>query len=223
MRVLLVSPKDPQVPTHLKYLMGGENTYTQSLLSHPPNGVTYTHHTDALSAGIISHTMWQHLFTWTMKARLLPPDAGFHCLEIHDHVDLIHSHVYGLKLETKHIPVVLSDSSSNMLFLRDYLGWGERKIQHSYFIRRWMAGGLNVYDPNLYLHDAHRLVVWSEFAKNIHVSLGADPEKIVVIPPGIAPLPFPKRKQQDAFTVLFIGVWFERKGGPLVLEVFRRL
>ena len=121
MKVLLVSPQDPDKPGDLKYLMGGENTFTRSLLKKPPSGVKYIHHLQAIKQGRIAFTQWQKPLGYLMKARILPPDAGTLCLKINDQFDLIHSHVYGLKLEGYSGPVVLSDSSSNYLFLKDYL------------------------------------------------------------------------------------------------------
>src|SRR3990167_5885807 len=111
MKVLLISPKDPKVPTNLKFLMGGENTYTATLLSHPPQGVEYTHHIDAIKTGRIKLTGFGRIESLLMVAKVLPPDAGVLSIKLQDNFDLIHCHAYGLKVEGKHPPVVLGDSS----------------------------------------------------------------------------------------------------------------
>lgn len=221
MRVLFISPKDPDKPGKLKFLVGGENTFTRSLLANPPPGVRYTHHSQALEEGKIVYTGFQRPLAFLTKARILPPDAGIQAFEVRGKFDLIHAHVYSLKLKNYSGPVVLSDSSSNILFLRDYLGWGKTRIAASYALRKFLAKKLNVYDQNLNLREAI-LVVWSEFAKKIHVELGAGPDQIVVIPPGIEAARFRKRKHQGV-NILFVGVWFKRKGGELVLQAYQKL
>ena len=54
MRVLLVSPLDPKTPGNLKFLVGGENTYSRNLLDFPPRGVQYIHHEEALKSGKVA-------------------------------------------------------------------------------------------------------------------------------------------------------------------------
>lgn len=222
MKVLLISPKDPEKPGNLKFLMGGENTFTQSLLENPPAGVEYIHHSQALAKRqIISRNSGKFL-SLPIKARILPPDAGIWDLEIKEKFDLIHCHAYSLRLKSYFGPVILSDSSSNFLFLKDYLGWSQARINFAYKLRRFVAKTFKVYDPNLNLYQARKLIVWSEFAKKIHQNLGCGPKKIVVIPPGIELLP-ERKKKHLGFNILFVGIWFERKGGPLLLEAYKIL
>jgi len=117
MEVLLISPQDPKVPSNLKFLMGGENTYTQSLLSLPPKGVNYTHHTQALQKGDIEYVPLQKLLSYSIKFRLFPLDSGSQCFRLKKHFDLIHSHAYNLKIVGDiQPPIILGDSSSNFLF-----------------------------------------------------------------------------------------------------------
>ncbi|MDP3998681.1 MAG: glycosyltransferase family 4 protein [bacterium] len=222
MKVLLISPKDPEVPTNLKFLMGGENTYTQTLLAYPPEGVEYIHYQKVLGSRVATYTAFQSLFSALMTARILPPDSGFQALKLKEKFDLVHAHTYCLKLQNYTGPVVLSDSSSNALFLRDYLGWSRLRIKVAYKLRKWINKNLGVFDPNLNLYQAKKLIVWSEFAKRIHQELGCDPRKITVIPPGIAELSG-KRIEHEGFNILFVGVWFERKGGKLLLDTYRIL
>lgn len=222
MKVLLISPKDPDKPGKLKLLVGGEDTFTRTLLANLPPGVKYVHHSQALKEGKIAYTEFQKPLSFLMKARILPLDAGIQSFEIREKFDLIHCHAYCLKLKNYSGPVVLSDSSSNILFLKDYLGWGEKRIRLSYKLRSVVSKKLNIYDQNLNLYKARKLIVWSEFAKKIHVGLGANPDKIIVIPPGIAATKYQKRKHPGV-NILFIGHWFKRKGGYLLLEAYKVL
>lgn len=222
MKVLLISPLDPAKPQDLKNLMGGENTYTRTLLKSLPAGFEYIHYTQALKEKKIFYTPWQSRISFLMKTRFLPPDAGFQCLRIKEDLDLIHCHVYSLKLENYSGPVVLSDSSSNYCFLKDYLGWGRGRIELGYKFRKWVDQRFDLYDPSLNLNRAKKLIVWSKYAKKIHLQLGGDPKKIIVIPPGIAKLPGKKIKTKS-FNIVFVGTWFERKGGPMLLEAYKIL
>lgn len=224
--VLLISPRDPKVPSDLKFLMGGESTYTQSLLQNPPKGVNYTYFQDALMRKEIIYSRWQIIFSWLMKLRIMPLDTGYQCISLKKKFDLIHCHLYGVKIDgSVKAPVVLSDSSSNYLFLRDYLGWGKRKIKFFYRIRKFLAVQFGVYDPMLNPQNAP-IIVWSKFAEKIHRRFGRKQKNIFVIPPGIGKFlkeVIRKENDKNLFNILFIGIWFERKGGLLVLEAYKKL
>lgn len=239
MKVLLISPKDPEVPTNLKFLMGGENTYTQTLLTHPPDGVEYTHHTEALETGKIKLTYFGKIDSILMTAKVLPPDAGVMSIKLEANFDLIHCHAYNLKIEGKHPPVVLGDSSCNFLYLRDYLGWSPARIGWSYRFRKAFHQMTGVYDQVLNLADCRKLIVFSEFAKKVHLELGAPEDKIAVVYPGLSTIYTPGESlrntpgvaeglpggesERQTVNILFAGVWFERKGGVVLLEAFRKL
>ena len=223
MKVLLISPKDPKVPTNLKFLMGGENTYTTTLLAHPPDGVEYTHHTDAIRTGKIKLTGFGKIDSLLMKMEVLPPDAGVISIKLKDNFDLIHCHAYNLKSEGSHPPVVLGDSSCNLLYLRDYIGWSEARIGWSYRFRKASHQIMGIYDQVLNLADARILIVFSEFAKRVHMELGMPEEKICVVYPGLVDRPAVKKDGDLRVNILFAGVWFERKGGMVILEAFRKL
>ncbi len=204
--------------------MGGENTYTQSLLSTPPSGITYTHFIDALVKGDIEYSFWQKILSNLIKFRILPLDSGYHCIKLNKRFDLIFCHGYNLKLNGSILPpVVLGDSSSNYLFLKDYLGWKESRIRRLYAIRKKLHRYLGVFDRDLNLQNCFKLIVFSEFAKKLHVSLGADRNKISVIYPGIPVRRIKKKKQIKIIQIFFAGVWFERKGGMVLLHAFQIL
>jgi len=224
MNVLLISPKDPKVPTNLKFLMGGENTYTNNLLLYPPDGVKYTYITDAVKHGEVSYTYWQSVLTNLIRFRILPLDPGYHCIRLNKKFDLIHSHAYSLKIDGTIIPpVVLGDSSSNFLFLKDYLHWPLVRIKLQYMIRKTIHKMLHIYDRELHTDESKALVVFSKFAKKAHESLGADSKKITVIQPGIPRIDIPKKRNTKIINILFAGVWFERKGGVVLLKAYDQL
>lgn len=233
-KCLLISPLDPVVPAKLENLVGGENTYTRTLLEYPPAGVVYTHYTQALREGRIQFSLWQKPLDSLIKLRLVPPGAGIVCVTLKDDFDLVHAHVYSVKISNQHLPVILSDSSSNTLFLKDYLGWSERRIKTQLAFKKALYKKTNVIDPDVTPESAANLIVWSQFAKKLHTDFGADEDTITVIPPGLPSqtgfpsqtgLPSQKlhRKKNEVVNILFIGTWFERKGGEILLKAYRKL
>lgn len=221
MNVLLISPKDPKVPTNLKFLMGGENTYTNNLLLYSPQGVTYTYISDALKKGDVSYTFWQIILTNLIKFRILPLDPGYYCIRLKKKFDLIHSHAYSLKIDgTIKPPVILGDSSSNYLFLKDYLHWPLFRIKIQYSMRKCIHKILHIYDRELHSDESKALVVFSEFSKKVHLRFGADSKKISVIHPGIPNRSIQTKEKSKRVNILFAGVWFERKGGLILLKAY---
>ncbi len=77
-------------------------------------------------------------------------------------------------------------------------------------------------------HAARTCAAWSEWARRSFVEdYGVPEERTAVIPPGVdlERWPAPERGPRGAgpFKLLFVGGDFARKGGPLLLEVFREL
>ena len=225
MRVLLISPLDPDVPLNLKFLMGGENTYTRTLLANPPPGVTYVHHTDALKKGEVRYGSFHAFLRTLVKFRILPLSAGTVDVEILGKFDLVNCHAYTLRLSgsLRHIPVVMGDSIPNRWGLSQYFGQGRLRIEATYGLRRAMHSLLSVYDQDLSLGNFSKLLVMSEFAKQEHIALGADPAKIAVIYPGLSDRAEPSVRKVGPVRLLFAGVWFERKGGMILWEAYRKV
>lgn len=224
LKVLLVAPTDPKVPGDLKYLVGGENTYTQTLLTNPPKGVEYTYFSEALEKGSIEYSFLQRVLGLMVKLRILPVSGGSQIIKLKANFDLVHCHAYSIKV-TPNVPIVLSDSSSNYLFLRDYINWPLLRIKLGLFFKKWLFKFLDIADCDVNLGRAKKLVVFSKFAYRTHQFLGSRSDKMEIIYPGIAgPKPFKKNlKQRGEVRILFVGTWFERKGGPILLKAFEKL
>src|SRR3990167_6207065 len=171
-RVLLVSPLDPDVAGNLKFLMGGENTYTRMLMAFPPKGVSYVHFEKALISGQIEYLPINKFLNLLVKLRILPLSAGSRCFKLNEKFDLVHCHAYSIKLNDQSIPVILSDSSSNYLFLKYYVHWPEWRIRLGYGLKRWLFGWLGVFDSDVYLGRAKKLIVFSKFGFGLHKQLG---------------------------------------------------
>lgn len=225
-KVLLISPKDPKRPRiqNLKFLTGGENTYTNLLLKYPPKGVQFIHYEDALQKGQIEYGRLNQMFKWLMKFRLLPLSTGTIDIKLNTNFDLIHCHTYSLKLRGQGIAVVMSDSSSNFLTLKEYFSWLNRRIRATYFIRKIVHKAFKVYDFDLNLGEYKKLIVHSKYAKELHIKHGAHHTKVKVVYPG---LPSQKMRrlssQKPEISILFVGTWFKRKGGDLLIQAYRQL
>ncbi len=224
-KVILIGPLDPEVPEgDLKLLTGGETTYIRTLLQSPPNGIVYTHWSKALKKREIEFTLIHHLVSILVKLRILPISSGSFCIRVAGDYDMIHAHSNSIKIIGRKIPIVLSDSSSNYLFLRDYLNWPQWRINFGYFLRRKIFKILKIIDPDSNLEGAKKLIVFSEFAKKIHLKLGAAKTKVQVIHPGLSKMVVKRKKSiRGDVSILFVGTWFERKGGLIMLEAFKRL
>lgn len=230
-RVLLVAPLDPDVPGNLKFLMGGENTYTRTLMSHSPQGVEYVHHDEALVLGQIEYLPIHKVLNLLVKFRILPLSAGSKCFKLRQKFDLVHCHAYSIKLDDPDVPIILSDSSSNYLFLKYYVHWPEWRIKFGYKLRKWFFDRLRIIDPDVRLGEAKSLIVFSKFGFEMHKKLGQDSRKMVIASPGLPRQhhvvgdkhSFSTDKGGSEINILFVGIWFERKGGPILLEAYRRL
>lgn len=229
MRVLLISPIDPKVPGNLKFLMGGENTYTRTLLANPPPSVEYVHYVEALKKGEIRHRFFRQILQLLTKFRVLPLSAGTFDIEVLGNFDLVHCHAYTLRLDGRsrqHLPVVMGDSVPNRWALSSYFHQRSLRVEASYNLRQIVHRALGVFDQDLSLGNYSSLIVMSEFAKREHLKLGADLGRIAVIYPGLADrgerLSKSKSKRKGV-RFLFAGVWFERKGGLILWEAYQRV
>jgi glycosyltransferase involved in cell wall biosynthesis len=212
-------------------LAGGEGTYIRSLMEFPPQGIDYSLYSlrEPYSDQIIYENQYIKNYFYPYKAfrglrkyKLLFPDVETFFIRMKEKFDLIHLHIYSAKfLNKEEIPIILSDSSASYIFLRDYLKWKEEKIKLYYLIGKAIYKTLGIYHQLLNLRDATKLIVWSEFAKKIHMDFGNEEEKIEVVPPGLS-LGKTKEKIDDIIRLLFIGD-FQRKGGDLVLRAFERV
>jgi glycosyltransferase involved in cell wall biosynthesis len=77
------------------------------------------------------------------------------------------------------------------------------------------------------LQRAAHVVTWSSWARDgVVQGYGIDPDRITVIPPGVAPAlwhPDGRRPSGGPIRILFVGGDLERKGGDLLLRAFAEL
>ncbi len=77
------------------------------------------------------------------------------------------------------------------------------------------------------LQQAARVIPWSTWVRaSLIEEYGVQPERITVIPPGVDTNrwhPGPQKGSDQPLRILFVGGDFERKGGDILLQAFRRL
>ncbi|MGH2951354.1 MAG: glycosyltransferase family 4 protein [Solirubrobacterales bacterium] len=204
---------------------GGEGIYVDTLERHPPGGVAYTRsggfHRGAPGARCRVGT---EVALNRLVHPLVIPDMGFRALSIDERFDLIHVHAHPISLRgARGTPLVMSEGSSSAVYLADYLGWDQERLARGYRRARRVYRALGIADRLLTLERAAAAYVFSTWAREVNLHWGADPEKLEVIAPGF-PTPDPvDRRGREAFTFLFVGGDFERKGGFDLIEAFAGL
>jgi glycosyltransferase involved in cell wall biosynthesis len=222
--VLLVSPRlrssDPRY--------GGDHAYTDVLLAHPPPAVRFHHYEDALAAGRMRRIPWLYrigprLARWG----LLPPDLWAEYLEADFVPDVVHVVSFSAVVRLPApAPLVIGTSTGSTSDLCLYRGWSERRARRRRRAKRLYLRLIGAHDSSLRPELAARVLVWSEFARRLHLEEGyVHPERIQVLRPGLPPGDEggAAGEAREGVTLLFVGRDFERKNGPLLLEAFRNV
>ena len=227
LNVLLISPRLPA--NHKSY--SGEHAYTDTLLRYPPPGVRYLHYEDLLATGEVRKIpLLYRIGPRCQKLRLLPPDLWAEYLSVSLRPDLIHIHgfsaVVQLSRDVQSAPIVLSTSTGSIYDLKFYLGWEDERIRRGRWTKRQFLKLIGAHDSSLRPEAASRVLVWSEFARQLHLDEGwVRPNQIDVLYPGLPGRGDSNRSftRKPEVTFLFIGRDFVRKNGQLVLDAFRRV
>lgn len=214
-RALLVGPA----------MEGGEGAYLNLLQTYPPEGVSYTtvggYHEGG--DGVRCQVGWEVALNRLVRPRAIP-DVGFRAFRLRGSFDLVHVHAHPVRLAgLGSTPLVMSEGSSSAVYLGEYLGWDSDRLARGFQRTRRIYRALGVHDRLLAMRRATRVYVFSDWARAVNVRWGADPEKLEVVPPGF---PIPEavdREPGEAFSFLFVGTDFERKGGFDVIEAFERV
>jgi glycosyltransferase involved in cell wall biosynthesis len=150
---------------------------------------------------------------------------GFRALHVRDRFDLVHVHAHPASLSgIDGTPLVMSEGSSSAVYIGEYLGWDAERLRRGFTRARRMYRALGIADRLLTLEKVTKAYVFSEWARQVNIRWGADPEKLEVIYPGF-PVQPPKARDRtsDEFRFLFVGGDFERKGGFEIVEAFAEL
>jgi len=222
--VLLVSPRLP--PTDARF--GGDHGYTQTLLDYPPSGVQYYHHEALIGQGRGRRIRPIQILVHQLRLKgFIAPGLWFESFETNFVPDLIHivsfASLVRIDGAAHAIPVIIGTSTGSTSDLRYYHGWPERRVRRARAVQRVLLRLIGAYETALNPRDARRILVWSEFARKLHIEEGiASPASLEVLPPGLPPRATescPNMRRCVRF--LFVGRDFKRKNGWLVLEAFR--
>jgi glycosyltransferase involved in cell wall biosynthesis len=205
---------------------GGEGVYVREVFEHPPDGVSY-----ALSQQFHSGNerarcnVMQEVMLNRAVHPMLRYSFGFRVLSLSADVDLVHVHSHPTKIHARRrVPIVMSAGSSHYVNVRDYEKWDERKIRRRYRLARTIYRPLGICDELLNAERVARIYTFSDWARRIYIERGLPQSKVDVIAPGFDVPPLPARQREGGpVNFLFVGREFKRKGGPLVVEAFRRL
>jgi glycosyltransferase involved in cell wall biosynthesis len=214
-RTLLIGPRGH----------GGEGVYVSGLYAHAPDGVSYDLSGDfhASAAGATCAMPVEVALNKLVRPRTFP-DIGMRALWLRQPYDLVHVHAHPVWLHgLGDTPLVMSEGSSAAVYLADYLGWEDGMLDRAFKRSRKIFRALKVNDRLLGLERVTKLYVFSEWARQINLRWGADPEKLEVIYPGFDTPPPRAEVSHEQFTFLFIGSDFERKGGYDVVDAFDRI
>lgn len=154
---------------------------------------------------------------WTITGSLRARSALRESL---DDVDAIFMHTATLAPLTvdyfRHKPAILSADGTPL---------NKRGMRHEYGLGEEMRGARRI--KRLWYREvfarARGFVAWSNWAKQSFVEdYGCREEDVIVIPPGIDTEQFSGGpRDNEVPRILFVGGDFERKGGELLLRVFR--
>lgn len=201
---------------------GGEGVYMNSLETHPPHGVSYARTGDFHqgASGARCRVISEVLLNRVLHP-VAVPDMGFRALRLSERFDLVHVHAHPVRLVgMRGTPLVMSEGSSAAVYLGDYLGWDTTRLERGFRRTRRLYRALGIADRLLAMEHTVGVYVFSDWARDVNLRWGADPEKLEVIPPGFPIPPETNRSERDGFTFLFVGGDFERKGGFELIEAF---
>ena len=204
----------------------GEDTFVRSLISNPPAGIEYVHYSQLLADNKASRQPWVHaLFSRLDALGYLSPAPWLETFTCDEDFDLVHVHGFDVRLAgaVARKPVILSTSSYGPENCRSYWGWEEDRIARYHRRVRCLFRRLHIYDACNNTMNAARTIVWSEYARALHLAGGADPKYLSVIPPGVEVPHALADKPLDETRVLFVGQDFRRKGGDILLRAWSQI
>lgn len=165
---------------------------------------------------------------WSLKSSLRARDALRAALR-EKPIDALFIHTQTVALYSvpfmQAIPTIISLDATPLNYDTVGAEYGHNAGNHSWLDRRKYAWNRATF------HAASALVTWCQWAKDSLVDdYGIAAEKVTVIPPGVDMARWEfgcaRAEQQpepgEKLRLLFVGADFGRKGGPVLLEAFRK-
>jgi len=233
LRVLLVGPITGYDPP------SGDLAYTEALLADPPEGVRYTvlHHAlDAGTARMRGRKPWHgtsravDLLLFCVRSIELGIrrfGAMFREQTLYLSVeegsfDLIHQHLFPVRLLGAQLPTVSSAGYPLTELYQAREGWSSRRLRLALGLEDGLARVGGTHQPWLRPSRTGILTVYTPFFQDWLIARGVPRFRIRVAGTALPDLPtFPR--SSDGRTLGIVARDFQRKGGDLALDTFRRL
>lgn len=227
MKVLLISPiAGFDFP-------GGDLTYTTTLLTHPPVGVTYEHYSDAMRRGAVIDracrsnfknepglTIFNKLIN-LVKDTHIPYWEPFRFFKVKPgEYDVIHVHSFHAGFSELDCPFIITDGAPKFEMYRDRRGYSPSRIKFSEAFDLYLERLLNVNCATHGAADAAKVLVYSEHFRNYLLETGVcAPDKVGIVPLflKVAPVELARRHPRR---VGFVAIDFAIKGGHTLLRAF---
>lgn len=236
LRVLLISPVSGLDPKT------GDVTYTEQLLSCPPDSVEYVTYDVALQAGQVRELYRRHgrslatiirqgdhlrfareaIINKVRTFGLLFRDSFRHFELVDPDIDLVHSHVFSVRLVGYERPLVVSNAVPLHALYTDAWHKNPRVTMIQARFDAALAASTGVTHSAYQQKGADVVICFSEYLQAWYRERSADPERFVVVPPAVELPDLVTTPMADCFRLGFIGDW-QAKGGETVLQAVRML
>jgi glycosyltransferase involved in cell wall biosynthesis len=239
MRVLLISPLPDLDPP------GGDITYTQTLLAHPPDGVQYETYAQALARGTLQeHGNRRALKAWRAsnisvgselaltgisgainslrRAKWLFWEPFRFFTVTPGAYDLIHLNVFSARFLSLPCPVVVSNAIPLRYLYTAARAYSERRVRAIEVAEQGLGRFLGMNVNSYRLPQASRVIAFTEFLRDWYIRRNiipadrADTIPIYLPSPPAAEVARAERPKR----IGFIAKAFDSKGGPVLLEAF---
>ena len=239
MRVLLISPLPHLDPP------GGDVTYTQTLLAHPPDGVQYETYAQAMAGGTLQeHGNRRALKAWRAshinmgselaltgisgainsmrRAKWLFWEPFRFFSVVPGTYDLIHLNVFSARFLSLPCPVVVSNAIPLRYLYTEARAYSQRRVRAIEVAEQGLGRVLGVNVNSYRLPQASRVIAFTEFLRSWYIQRNVMPADRA----DTIPIYLPSQGATGAVRsdrprrIGFIAKAFDSKGGPVLLEAF---
>lgn len=220
-------------------MYGGDVAYTEALVARPPDGVVYTTYVDAFAEGSLVERgrRPKHGSVGATDALLIGARAielglrrtgrlyrePYRYLTVDPAAfDLVHAHVFSVRLVGTEVPLVTSSGFPLSVLYRDRHRWPEPRVRTASRAESLLARATGVELSWAPPRRAARMMVQSEHYRDQLVGQGADLNRLAVRTLGIEGDGSRPRDGRPR-TIGYVSTHFEAKGGHVVLEAFAKL
>lgn len=229
-RVLLLSPVRRWDPPN------GDVTYTELLANHPPKGVVYETYDVALAAGRLIETGRRSACGGRRDTARWLREAAVNRLRRRGYLfrepfrffqvtageyDLVHVHVFSVRLIGWSGPTVVSNALPLPVVYRDAWRWSAAKVGWATVADQWLAKLSRVEHSSLRLRKTDAVVTFTDHLAKWYRSPSRRGRAVLVtIPPGIPRPALTSAAPRTPTTVGFVAHHHAAKGGDVLLRAW---